>query len=97
MSTLGEHPNIVQFHSSYVEGGRHNILMEYCDIGNLSDFIDRFGKTTDFSPNQKVLNHKVVRYVTRCLLEGLNHLSKHKIMHRDIKLDNVMVKTKESA
>lgn len=97
MQKLGKHPNIVQYDSHFVEGGRLNILMEYCDMGNLKDFIDRFGKFTTFSPTQKVLDHRIARHVTRCLLHGLNHLSQHRVMHRDIKLENVMVKTKESA
>ena len=60
--------------------------MEYCDFGDLRDFISFFSRSGKLAESD-------ARYIIREVLKGLYHLSVHcGIMHRDLKIDNVLVK-----
>lgn len=79
------HPYIVCFRESFVDDGFLNIVMEYADGGDL------FRKVNAQKQLKKsFLEKQVVRWLTQALL-GLAHLHNRKILHRDIKSQNIFI------
>lgn len=76
--------------------------MEYCDVGDLSSFIrERYIRLNPSARNtgpcepKFCINENEASYIIRDIVRGLAHLQfVCKIMHRDIKLDNILVKLK---
>ena len=64
--------------------------MEYCSEGDLKNFIQKFKK------NNNILKEEEARYVIKQITKGLNYLvGKKNIIHRDIKIENILVQKKE--
>ncbi|KAJ1614467.1 hypothetical protein OIY81_463 [Cryptosporidium canis] len=79
------HPYIVCFRESFVDDGFLNIVMEYADGGDL------FRKVNSHKQMKKnFLEKQVIRWLTQALL-GLAHLHNRKILHRDIKSQNIFI------
>ncbi|KAF7456471.1 serine/threonine-protein kinase Nek1-like [Cryptosporidium felis] len=79
------HPYIVCFKESFVDNGFLNIVMEYADGGDLFRKVNAQKQLKkNFSENQ------VTRWLTQALL-GLAHLHNRKILHRDIKSQNIFI------
>ena len=58
------------------------MILEFCPDGNLEDIISKRGP----------LNEKEALEIAYQLSLGLNFISKRKVIHRDIKPDNVFIK-----
>uniref|UniRef100_A0A8D0UNG2 non-specific serine/threonine protein kinase n=1 Tax=Sus scrofa TaxID=9823 RepID=A0A8D0UNG2_PIG len=78
-----KHPNIVSFFSSFQENGRLFIVMEYCDGGDLMKRIKR-QRGVLFREDQ------ILSWFVQISL-GLKHIHDRKILHRDIKAQNVFL------
>ncbi|XP_029133467.2 serine/threonine-protein kinase Nek5 isoform X2 [Labrus bergylta] len=78
-----KHPNIVSFISSFQERGGLYIVMEYCDGGDLMKKINM--QRGVFFREEQV----VAWFVQICL--GLKHIHDRKILHRDIKAQNIFL------
>lgn len=82
------------FHSNYSinpnkkEAGNYAyIVMEHCDLGSLTSFINK-NYPYGFMPKE------LVEHILKEALKGLWYLhSERCIVHRDIKLDNILLKT----
>ncbi|XP_027146988.1 serine/threonine-protein kinase Nek5 [Larimichthys crocea] len=77
------HPNIVTFISSFQERGSLFIVMEYCDGGDLMKKINQ-QRGVHFTEEQIIS-----WFVQICL--GLKHIHDRKILHRDIKAQNIFL------
>ena len=81
------HPNIVKFYTEFQNDNFKYIAMEYCDGGsldkNLYDYINRYGKA--FPEN-------LVRKLMKQILSGVKVLHENNIIHRDLKLLNILLK-----
>ena len=94
LQTLPKHPNVVTFHRAYRKARNLYIFLELCDQGDMTEFIRRRSyrnQETEFA----VLTTSEAQYVVRSIVEGLAFLGQNRIMHRDIKLDNIFVKLKD--
>uniref|UniRef100_A0A8C3W3S8 non-specific serine/threonine protein kinase n=1 Tax=Catagonus wagneri TaxID=51154 RepID=A0A8C3W3S8_9CETA len=78
-----KHPNIVTFFSSFQENNRLFIVMEYCDGGDLMKRIKR-QRGVLFSEDQ------ILSWFVQISL-GLKHIHDRKILHRDIKAQNIFL------
>ncbi|XP_037656047.1 serine/threonine-protein kinase Nek5 isoform X2 [Choloepus didactylus] len=78
-----KHPNIVTFFSSFQENNSLFIVMEYCDGGDLMKRISR-QQGVLFSEDQ------ILAWFVQISL-GLKHIHDRKILHRDIKTQNIFL------
>ena len=74
------HPFISQIFDSFETDTHIFIVMEYI-CGDLLGFIRKRGK----------LSETVSKIIFKQLIEGLKYIHKKKIVHRDIKLDNILI------
>ena len=96
------HPHIVALHDC-VESATHiNLIMEYCELGDLSLFIKKREKlitnpaTHDIArkyPNapNSGLNEVVIRHFLKQLASALQFLRKGNFVHRDVKPQNLLL------
>ncbi|XP_034741989.1 serine/threonine-protein kinase Nek5 [Etheostoma cragini] len=78
-----KHPNIVSFIKSFHERSSLYIVMEYCDGGDLMNKINM--QRGVFFTEEQVVDW----FVQICL--GLKHIHDRKILHRDIKAQNIFL------
>ena len=77
---------VVQYYESFEEENKLNIVMEYCECGDLGEFIERQKST-------KVLLHEkdIWKFFLKITL-GLTDIHKLNILHRDLKSLNIFLK-----
>jgi serine/threonine protein kinase len=82
-----KHKNVVQLLNSFKNErkGKLYIVVEYCNGGSLQSLLDR-------APNKR-LPLKQARELFSCLLDGLEYIHSQKIVHKDIKPDNLLLTT----
>lgn len=80
-----KHPNLCEFKGVWYDSVSNHIcmFMQYVGGGSLTSFVKKF----------KPLPPDVVRTWTKQLLSGLSYLHTKKIIHRDVKGENVLVDT----
>lgn len=76
-----KHPNIVAYFDSERENDYLKIYLEYVDMGSIANMLKIYGPFPE----------EVVSRYTKQILEGLEYLHYHGIMHRDIKGANILV------
>jgi NIMA (never in mitosis gene a)-related kinase len=82
------HPNIIKFVESFREGRSLMICMEYADGGDLEGFLrGRRGK---------LLTENEVLHMFVQLVLAMKHVHDRKILHRDLKSQNIFLLNKES-
>ncbi|XP_056610216.1 serine/threonine-protein kinase Nek5 isoform X2 [Triplophysa dalaica] len=78
-----KHPNIVAFYKSFYDRNNLYILMEYCDAGDLMNRIQ--SQRGRVFTEQQIIHW----FVQICL--GLKHIHDRKVLHRDIKSQNIFL------
>ena len=76
-----EHPNIVKLHEMIETSAYIGIILEYASGGELFDYI----------LNQRHLKDNTARKLFAQLVSGVGYLHKKGIVHRDLKLENLLL------
>ncbi|EKX55326.1 hypothetical protein GUITHDRAFT_83750 [Guillardia theta CCMP2712] len=75
------HPNIVQYLGTERTAKELTIFLELVPGGSITSMLSKYGK----------FKEPIVRGYTREILQGLQYLHANKILHRDIKGQNILV------
>jgi NIMA (never in mitosis gene a)-related kinase len=76
---------IVKYYDSFVESNNLNIIMEYCDGGDLSNYLHIQNKTGKNMNEDKIWKF----FIQICL--GITYIHKKNILHRDLKSLNIFL------
>lgn len=75
------HPSVVKLYETF-ETGRHILLvMELCAGGDLLNYVRK----------RRKLDEDAAKLIFKQLIEGLSYIHSKGIIHRDIKLDNILL------
>ena len=80
------HPNIVKFYDMLTSHSHYYVIIEYCNGGSLTSCLKKYKKLY-----HKPFTQEIVQYLMRQIIDGLMFIHSRKIIHRDIKLDNILV------
>lgn len=75
------HKNIVKYYNSNETDQHFKIFFEYCEGGSIARLLEKY----------RNFNACIIRKYLREMLEGLEYLHAHNIIHRDIKGANILV------
>ena len=98
MSRL-DHPNIIRLHRALRTKNTIYLITEYCDQGDLKSFLRKYiltRKTRYGCPqdDKSYLTESEARVVISQVVESMEFLNLNNIVHRDIKIDNILVKSR---
>lgn len=79
------HPNIVKMLATIKQDDRDYVVMEYVSGGDLRDLIDDHRRRSEMIPIERILT------ITLDIADALTRAHHLKIVHRDIKPDNVLI------
>ena len=80
------HPNIVKFFCLKKTVNNWYIVTEFCNGGSILDNLKKY-----MAKFQRPFPEEIVQYLMRQIVSGINYLHFNKIIHRDLKLDNILV------
>ena len=80
------HKNIVKIEDLKKTKNHYYIIMEYCNGGSLYNNLEKY-----ITKYEKPFPEQVVQHLMRQIVSALNYLHGLKIVHRDLKLDNILV------
>ncbi|KAI1467119.1 Serine/threonine-protein kinase ATG1 [Daldinia caldariorum] len=96
------HPHIVALHDCIESTTHINLIMEYCELGDLSLFIKKRDAHATFLPTRDMvrkypstpgagLHEVVIRHFLKQLASALKFLREGNFVHRDIKPQNLLL------
>ena len=80
------HPNIIKLHEIKQTLNNFYLVFELCNGGNLSDCLERYMKNFG-----KPFTQEIVQHIMKQVVSGIQYLHNKKILHRDLKLDNILL------
>ncbi|KAI8980994.1 kinase-like domain-containing protein [Pilobolus umbonatus] len=83
--SLLKHPNICQLKEYLSDKDRYYMFLEYVDGGQLLDYIIKHGR----------LREKQARKFTRQIVSALDYCHRNSIVHRDLKIENILITQSE--
>ena len=81
-----KHRNIIKFEELKKTKKHFYIIMEYCNGGTLSQALKKYQEKYGAS-----FNEEIVQYFMRQIINAFKYIHGKKVIHRDIKLDNILL------
>jgi len=81
------HKNIVRLEELKKTANHYYVIMEYCNGGTLTECLEKY-KNIHHSP----FTEEIVQHIMRQIVSAINYIHDLRIIHRDLKLDNILVK-----
>jgi calcium-dependent protein kinase len=75
-----QHPAIIKLYDLFKDKNNYYVVMEYCKGGSIVKMFK----------NVKVKSERIIVNIMKQLLSALSYLHSLDIVHRDIKLDNIV-------
>ena len=82
-----KHPNIIRLEEIKKTSDYYYIVMECANGGDLSGCLKKY----KLSHNGRAFSEEIVQHLMRQIIDGLKYIHKNKVIHRDLKSDNIMV------
>ena len=79
------HINLIQYSNSFIHKNKLCIVMEYAENGDLSQIIKKYASLKQYIPEEQIWTY----FIQIC--RGLNYIHSKKIIHRDIKTQNIFL------
>ena len=80
------HPNLVKLVDLKKTKSHNYLVMEFCNGGDLTGCLRKF-----MAKYRRPFSEEIVQYLMRQIVSGLDALHSRNILHRDLKLDNILV------
>ena len=80
------HPNIIKLHEIKQTLNNFYLVFDLCNGGGLSDCLEKYMKN-----NGKPFPQDIVQHIMKQIVSGIQYLHNNKILHRDLKSDNILV------
>ena len=80
------HPNIIKLKEVKKTKKHFYLVTELCNGGELSKALKKYQEKYN-----RPFTEEIVQYLMRQIIDGINYLHSKNIMHRDIKLDNILL------
>ena len=81
-----DHPNIIKLYEVKETTQFFYLIMELCNGGSLTDRLEEHIKKY-----KRPFSEETVQYLMKQIMSAINYLHLKNILHRDIKLDNILV------
>ena len=83
------HPNIISYKESFIdEDNYYNIVTTFCEGGDIYKKIQQHKEKSEYFSEEQIINWMIQ------LLLGLSYIHSKKIIHRDIKPQNIFIQNK---
>ena len=80
------HPNIVKYETIKKTKKHFYLIMEFCNGGELSKALEKYQQKYG-----KPFSQEIVQHLMRQIIDAFKYIHSQHIIHRDIKLDNVLL------
>ena len=80
------HPNVVKFYDFLVSNSNYYLIMEFCNGGDLTGCLEKYK-----NKYKETFSIEIVQYLMRQIINAFVYIHGKKIIHRDIKLDNILI------
>ena len=81
------HPNIIKLYEVKIKPDYIYLIMEYCNGGSLKKALNNYK-----AKYGKPFSEEIVKYLMQQILLAVDYLHSQGIVHRDLKLDNILLK-----
>jgi serine/threonine protein kinase len=81
-----DHQNIIKLYEIKQTINNFYLVFDFCNGGGVSNCLNSYQKMYG-----KPFTEEIVQHVMKKIIAGLYYLHKNKILHRDLKLDNILV------